>query len=79
MECCFPDLSNIDRSILVQFPRSFFSEPLVTVHVHPYNKIDKTPAWKKLSFILSDRSDFHVIDNLSIAVSDFTWYTFMLL
>ena len=27
-----------------------------------------TAAWKKLRFILSDRSDFHMIDTLSRAV-----------
>ena len=29
-------------------------------------------AWKKLRFILSDKFDFHMIDNLSIAVHAFT-------
>ena len=32
--------------------------------VHPYSSIDTTTAWKKSCFILSDRSDFHMIDNL---------------
>ena len=40
--------------------------------VHPYRRIDKTAAWKKLRFILSDWQDFHMIDNLSIAVYAFT-------
>ena len=40
--------------------------------MHPYSIIDTTAAWKKLSFILSDRSDFHMIDNLSFAVHAFT-------
>ena len=39
--------------------------------VHPYSSIDMTAAWKKLHFILSVRSDFHMIDSLSIAVHDF--------
>ena len=40
--------------------------------VHPYNSIDTTAAWKKLCFILSDRSDFHMINNLSIAAHAFS-------
>ena len=64
--CCFEDL--FCSSILVQFLSSFFSICLASVHVvHPYSRIDTIAAWKKLSFILSDRFDFHVIDNLSIA------------
>ena len=33
--------------------------------------IDTTAAWKKLRFILSVRSDFHMIESLSIAVHAF--------
>ena len=44
----------------------------VRVHVvHPYSSIDVTAAWKKLRFILSVRSDFHIIDSLLIAVHAF--------
>ena len=44
----------------------------VSVHVmHPYSRINTTAAWKKLCFS-SDRSDFHMIDKLSIAVHTFT-------
>ena len=39
--------------------------------VHPYSSIDTTTAWKKLRIILSVRSDFHMIDSLSIAVHAF--------
>ena len=56
--CCFQYLFNIARSILVQLPSSFFSIHLVSIHVvHPYSSMDTTEAWKKLCFILSDRSD----------------------
>ena len=56
---CFQDLFNIARSILVQLPSSFFSVHLVNVQVvHPSRSIDTTAAWKKLRFILSDKSDF---------------------
>ena len=39
--------------------------------MHPNNSIDTTAAWKKLRFILSVRSDFHMIESLSIAVHTF--------
>ena len=48
---------------------SVFSIRSVSLHVvHPYSSIDTTAAKKKLRFILSVRSDFHMTDNLSIAV-----------
>ena len=65
VECCFQDLFNIARNILVQFPFLHF----VSVHeMHPYSSIDATTTWKKFSFNSSDRSDFHMIDNLLLAV-----------
>ena len=39
--------------------------------VHPFSRIDTTTTWKKLGFILSDRFDFHMINNLLIAVHAF--------
>ena len=67
--CCFEDLFNIARCILVLFPSSFFAIRLVSVHlVHLYSRSGTNVAWRKFRFILSDRSDFHMIDNLSIAV-----------
>ena len=39
--------------------------------MHPYSSINATAAWKKLRFILSVRSDFHIIDSLLIAVHAF--------
>ena len=72
MECCFQDLFNIARSILVQLPSSFISKHLVSIHVvHPDSSIDTTVAWKKCRFDLSDRSDFHIIDSQLIAVHGF--------
>ena len=51
---------------------AFFSSRLVNVQVvHPYSCIDTTAAWKKLRFILSVRSDFYMIDSLSITVHAF--------
>ena len=62
----------MDRSILVQLPSSFFSMHLVSFYVlHPYSSIDTTAAGKKLRFILSNRSDFHKNDSLSIADNAF--------
>ena len=73
VRCCFQDLFDVARSILMQFPSSFFSKCLISVHmVHPYSA-----AWKKLRFILLDKSDFHMIDNLLIAVHAFASCTMM--
>ena len=67
--CCFQDLFNITRRILVQVSSDSFSIRLVRVQVvHPYSSIDTTAPWKKLRFILSDESDFHLISNLTTAV-----------
>ena len=56
----------------MQSPSSLFSIGFVGVHVvHPYSRIGTIIAWKKFNFILSDRSDFHMIDSLSTAVRAF--------
>ena len=56
----------------MQLPSSFFSKHLVSVHVvHPYSSMDTTVACKKLHFILSDRFDFHMTDNLLIGLYAF--------
>ena len=62
--CCHQDLFNIAHNILVKLPSSFFSSRFVSVQVvHPYSSINTTAAWNKLCFILSVRSDFHMIDS----------------
>ena len=62
--CCLHDLFNIAHNILAELLSSFFSTCLVSVHVvHPYSSIDTTAASKKLCFILSVRSDFHMPDS----------------
>ena len=64
VECYFQDLFNIARSILVQLLHSFSSVHLINVHVvYSYYRIDTT---KRLRFILSNKADFHTIDNLSM-------------
>ena len=73
--CCFQEFFNITRSILVQLPSSFFSVCLVIIHVvHPYSSLDM--AWKQLRFILSDRSNFYMTDNLLIAVYSHVFMSF---
>ena len=70
--CCLHYLFNIARNILVQLPSSFFSIRLVSAQVvHPYSSINTIATWKKLRFILSIRSDFHMTDNLSVAIHAF--------
>ena len=70
--CYLQDLFNVAHIILVLFLSSFFFIRLVSAHVvHPYSSIDTTAAWKKLRFILSVRSDFHMTDSLSIAIDAF--------
>ena len=72
MRCCFQDLSNIACSILVQFPSNFFSiTKSASMRCICIVEVIQTAAWKKLHFILSDRSDFYMIDKLSIAVHAF--------
>ena len=57
---------------LVNLPSRFFYIHLVSVHVvHPYSSNEKTVAWKKLRFISSVKSDFHMTDSLSVAVYAF--------
>ena len=76
--CYFQDLFNIACSILVQLPSSFVSICLVSVHVvHPYSSMDTITAWKKMHFISSDKSDFHMTDKLTIAVHAFANYILM--
>ena len=73
MGCSFQDLFNIARSLLVQFPSSFFSICFVSVYVvQLYCSIDTTTAWKKFRINLWDRPDFHMTNNQSIEVNTFT-------
>ena len=67
---CFQNLFSIARCILVQFPSSIFSIRLVSVHVvHPYSRIYTTTTWRKLHFILSDKSE-----NINIYVTNTSPY-----
>ena len=67
--CCCQDLLT---AFLCNCYLASFSSRLVSVQVvHPYSSIDTTTAWKRLRFILSVRSDFHMIGSLWIAVHAF--------
>ena len=70
--CRLQDLFNIAQSILMYLPSNLFSTHFVSVQIgHPYSSTVTAAAWKKLRFILSVRSDFHMTDSLSIAVYAF--------
>ena len=70
--CWFQDLFNVTRSILDPSPSYYFSMRIVSIHVCLFCSTDTTIAWKKSHFILSDRSDLHMIDNQPNAVHAFT-------
>ena len=73
VRCCLQNLLKTACRILVQYPLVFFFMRFVSVHmVLPYSSTDIATAWKKSRFILSERSDFYMIDNLSITVHAFT-------
>ena len=78
--CCFQDLYKIAHSILVQFPSSFFSKHFVKVQmVQPYSSIGTTTAWKNSCFISSKKSDFYIVNKLSIAAHTFSMFILTLL
>ena len=53
------------------FPPCYF----VSVHImHPYSIIDRATAWNKFHFILSERSDFIMVDYLLNVVSTLPRY-----
>ena len=52
--CCFSDLFNTARNILVNLLSIFFSIRLLSVHVvHQYSSIDTTAALKKTAFYMN--------------------------
>ena len=72
---CFQDLLKTVPRIFVLISSSLFSMHFVSIHVvHPYSSIVTVTAWKKSCFILSDRSHFYLINNLSIAFDAFARY-----
>ena len=72
MGCCFQDISITSCNILLQLPSYLFSIHFVSIQaVHPYSNMYTIASRKKIRFILSDRSDLQMTDNLSIAVYAF--------
>ena len=64
--CCFQDLFKQLLVSLCSFHPNF--SPVVQV-VQSYSSTDKATAWKNSCFILSERLDFHLVNNnLSIAI-----------
>ena len=55
-----------------------FSQYVYVYAVRPYSRTDTTADWKKLRFLLSDRFDFHMINNQSVAVHAFARHIVML-
>ena len=54
------------------FLYNLFSTSFVNIQVlHPYSSTDTATAYKKSCFILSERSSFHMINNLSVAIHAF--------
>ena len=70
--CCLEDLSrSVDnrddwRERVRKIPVIY-----IYIYIYTYTRIEIITAWMNLYFISSDRSDFHMINNLSIAVHVF--------
>ena len=67
----YPHRTDINKFLLVGHVLWSIEERLLLVRVyveHLYSSTDTAITWKKSGFILSDGSDFHMIDNLSIAI-----------
>ena len=66
VRCHFPDLFKTLNSMFVLFLSSYFSMFFVKVKLVPlYNSNETTPTLKNFRFILSNRCDFQMVDNLS--------------
>ena len=77
----FLDLSNIARSIFVQFPSSLFSKRLVTVHVvHQSSRIDRTTVGKILLNMTSWLCKFSSMLNINpihiLKINSFDTYNY---
>ena len=69
VRCYFRDVFKRGHSNLFYFPSSFFSRRFTGVHVvQSYSSTDKATPWKNSNFILSETSNFHMLDNLSVAI-----------
>ena len=68
------DAASRIRSNRTKYSSLFFMHFATIQVVSPYSSTDIVTAWKKFRFILSERSDFHMIDNLGIAVHSFAMH-----
>ena len=68
--CCFWDLLELVRSILIHLAFSLWVL-LASMGCPPCTRIDTATIWKKSRFILSDKPDFDMIHNLSKVVHAF--------
>ena len=72
--CCFQDLFKYHFCVVpiqLLFFFFFLSKPVVGIQVlQPYCSTDMATTWKK-SILFYQRSNFHVIDNVSVAVHVF--------
>ena len=75
-ECYFQDLFKTACSNFVWFPLTFSQVILRVQLVQPYSSTSMAIAWKNSCFILSERSDFHMINSRSIAVCTYVDVTF---
>ena len=77
--CCLQDLvQNCSQQSYVVAVELFLHPFSLSIYVvHPYSSIDTTTAWKKLRFIFSVRSDFHMTNSISIAVYAFASHVLM--
>ena len=66
---CFVVYCFLDTAFLFCSYLAF--SPCVLLVVSPYSSMDKASAGKKCCFILLNRSDFHMIDKLSVAFDAF--------
>ena len=66
--CCFQDLFKAAHTTFIWFLSSLFSKRFVRVSVvHQYSNMETALKKSRFTCILSDKPDFHRIDNLSIA------------
>ena len=73
-------LLNLFNAFLCNCHLAFFSKCFVKLQVvQLYNGIDMAKAWKNSNFILSVRSDFYMVVNLSIADHVFPMHKLILL
>ena len=70
--CWFPEFAQKQHGAYLCSSHRVFSKHFVKVQVvQPYNSPDIATAWRNFCFILSERLNFHIRNNLSIVVHAF--------